>query len=215
MLTMGSSAFADIPPITTFYLTVPENGSSCTTNCAPADTVLVSVDLLTNGVGTSTATITFTGETVAAIPYMMYSVEFNVDGTFGISSDTITQAGGSPVTTLSPGGLSANSPDQSGSFSIGDTVHDATSVEFTLDDGTWTTSAGVLAATTGYSTTYYSQGFDAAAQVITSNGGTKMLTLGFEGTTTGSSTVPEPTSILLFGSIALFVAGGLRRKFGR
>src|SRR5208282_4308539 len=90
MLAMGTSAFADV----TFYLTVPENGTancaSQSNGCAPADTVLVDVDLLTSGAGISTATVTFTGETVASTTYLMYSVLFKVNGSFGISSDVVT-----------------------------------------------------------------------------------------------------------------------------
>jgi PEP-CTERM motif len=205
-LAMGSSVFGD-----SFYLTIPEDGSQCVAKegaaaCAPADTVLVDVELTGTGAGTSTATVTFTGETVGTTPYMMYSVLFNVDGSFGISEAAVTVGG---VTTDSTPAVVVTSLDEYGSFSAGLTVHDATKVVFDLDGGTWTSAADVLAATTGANPKYYAQGFDAAAQVITVNMGTKMDSGGFEVAT------PEPTSVLLLGSVLFAVGFATRRKLVR
>jgi hypothetical protein len=205
MLGLGSYAFGD-----SFYLTIPEDGSHCVANegagaCAPADTVSVDVEEVTGMTpGTSTATVTFTGLTVGTTPYMMYSVLFNVSGTFNITEDSVT-VGGVTTNTTEPGD-GGTSLDQYGSFNVALTTHDATEVVFDLDEGSWTSAGGVLMATTGYSTTYYSQGFDAAAQVITTNMGTHMDTAGFYGST------PEPTSMVLLGSILLAVGIATRRK---
>jgi hypothetical protein len=218
LIFVSGSAFAD----EMFYLTVPENG--CTL-CAPADTVLVDVDLTATGAGVSTATVTFTGQTVGGNAYTLYAINFEVNGSYGVSEDKVT-VGGVTTDTLSPGTGGPNSLDNYGSFSDALTVHDASSVVFYLDGGTWTSAANVLAPTTGYNHADYAQGFDAAGQVrvgvctsttqpgctaadITSNppDGTQMDSAGFE-----PAAVPEPTSMLLFGSVLLLVAGTLHRK---
>lgn len=225
MLAAGSSAFAD----EIFYLTVQEHG--CTT-CAPADTVQVDVDLLTSGTGTSTATVTFTAENVGGTQYALYAAELNVVGTFGISEYVVT--GGSAAGTFTPPptiAVSSGPLDSYGTFSEAsgtgvtnsvETLHDASSVEFYLDDGTWSTAASVLTPTTTYNTGDYSQGFDAAAQVrvndctsssepgCTGNTGTNGSTMDTAGFPT--SAVPEPSSVVLFSTVVLGLVGLTRKR---
>ncbi len=194
----AGSAFAELIP-----LTVDEN--SCTVNCPAAGAVVVDVELITSGVGTSTATVTFTGETVGTITYTLYSVLFNVNGSFGI-----TQVNENGVKDSPTPGIVATSLDEYGSFSTGLTTHNDTSVEFFIDDGTWTSAANVLALTTGYSKTHYpsAPGFDAAAQVKENGAETAYDIAGYQ------STVPEPSSVVMLGTVLLGLVGmiAIRRK---
>jgi PEP-CTERM motif len=214
-LAMGSSAFAD----EMFYLTVPENSCVATPPCAPADTVLVDVDLLTP----STATVTFTGQTLGTTTYGMYAVFFEVNGSFGISSEVVT-VGGVPTTTLSPA-VAPGSLDLYGTFDEDSgVVHDASSVVFNLDDGSWTSAANVLTTTKlpNGNAGDYAQPFDAAAQVRVSDCTSSSEPgctgdTGIDGSTMDSAgyetAVPEPASLLLFGSLVLGLATFARRKF--
>jgi hypothetical protein len=215
-LAIGSSAFAD----TIFYLTVPEN--SCSGNsCAPAGTVQVDVDLLTS----STATVTFTGQTVGGNAYSMYDVLFEVNGSFDITKYVVT--GGSAAGTVTAPANTPGSLDLYGTFSEeSEVVHDASEVEFYLGGGSWTSSANVLTTTPlpNGNAGGYAQPFDAAAQVRVTdctsstepgcrdvdNGheGAIMDTAGFETT----SSVPEPASVVLLISLLAIVAIAYRRK---
>jgi len=225
-LTIGSSAFAD----TMFYLTVPENSCSGN-NCAPADTVLVDVDLTGTGTGTSTATVTFTGQSVGGNAYSIYGLNFEVNGSFGISEYVVT--GGGHAGTFSPVTITPGTLDEYGTFSEGSGVggtnsvevfHDASSVEFFLDDGTWTSSANVLAPTPlpGGNPGGYAQEFYAAGQVrvtdctATTEPGCQDVGTGNEGAIMDSAgfeaAVPEPTSVLLLASLIVLVGLAYRRK---
>jgi hypothetical protein len=227
MLAMGSSAFGD----EIFNLTVPENTCTTTTPpCAPSGTVQVDVDLLTNGAGTSTATVTFTGETVGGNAYSMYNVLFEVNGSFGISSYVVT--GGSAAGTVTSPANNSGMLDSYGTFSEeSETLHNATKVVFNLDDGTWTSSANVLATTPlpNGNSGGYAQPFDAAAQVRvndctsstepgcsgdTGSDGSTMDSAGFEpGSGNGNSSVPEPSSWLLMASVVFGLAVFTRKRF--
>ena len=204
----------------------------CTT-CAPADTVQVDVDLLTSGTGTSTATVTFTAENVGGTQYALYAAELNVVGTFGISEYVVT--GGSAAGTFTPPptiAVSSGPLDSYGTFSEASGTGGLltrsrlctmlVTVEFYLDDGTWSTAASVLTPTTTYNTGDYSQGFDAAAQVrvndctsssepgCTGNTGTNGSTMDTAGFPT--SAVPEPSSVVLFSTVVLGLVGLTRKR---
>jgi hypothetical protein len=210
---MTSSAFADA----TFYLTVPEN--SCTTTsppCIPADTVLVDVNRLTS----STATVTFTGETVGGNLYGMYELLFEVNGGFNIGSYVVT--GGSAAGTYTSPGITPGSLDLYGTFSEESVVlHDASSVVFNLTGGSWASAASVLTTTPlpNGNAGHYAQPFDAAAQVRVSHC-TSSSEPGCTGDTGSEGSIgdtagfqaPEPTSVVLFGSVLLGLAAFARKR---
>ncbi len=201
---MGSAAFAD----TIFDLTVPNDSCS---PCAPADTVQVDVDWLSS----STATVTFTAETVGVNTYSIFALEFGVTGSFGISKYIVT--GGSAAGTFTPVTVTPGSLDSYGTFSEAsgtggansvETFHDANQVEFFLDGGSWASSANVLAFATGTNSGFYpGEHFDAAGQVRVGTDGSNMDTAGFE-----AASVPEPTSVVLFGSVLLGLGAFARKR---
>lgn len=220
MFAMGSSAFGDEIQ---FYLTVADDGNAgCGTNtCEPAKTVLVDV----NQSGTS-ATVTFTAETVSSSVYTLDEALFSVSGTFTVGSYTVT--GGSAAGTWTNGGasntitaptLTTGSIDSGGNDSVeSEDMHDATSVAFNLTGGTWANADGVLASSTGCSTSDYSPCPDAAAEVRVNDtnpiGNTFSAGTCANGVTcTAVSAVPEPASVLLFGSVLLVSAFLGRKKF--
>jgi hypothetical protein len=216
MSVMASSAFGDTY---SFYLTVPEN--SCTTTnppCAPADTALVDVTTPSGPGPYTTATVTFTGEAVGGNLYGLYEALFEVNGSFGISSYVVT--GGSAAGTHT--GATPGSIDLYGTFSEESVVlHDASSVVFNLDDGSWANVASVLTTTplANGNAGHYAQPFDAAAEVRVSvcTSSTEPGCTGDTGTDgktmdTAGFAVPEPASLLLFGSLVLGLATFVRRK---
>jgi hypothetical protein len=212
-LATGSLAFGD----EVFYLTTADHGCS---PCAPANTVQVDVDLLTS----STATVTFMAETVG---YGMYEAFLNVNGAFSVSAIDVTGASGGSVT--SPSDHSGPLDNYKTFSETSPVVHDATEIVFHLYGGTWTSNVGdtvnnVLTPTTDYNAGFYPGGFGAAAQVriLSCSSSTQPGCTGNTGTTGSTmdsagnpSAVPEPTSVVLFGSVALLAVGALRKKLVR
>ena len=219
MLAMGSSAFAD----SIFYLTVPEN--SCTTTnppCAPADTVQVDVAAAANS---NTATVTFTAETVGGSLYALDEVLFEVNAAPGNLGLSYIVTGGSQAGSHS--GVTGGSLDLYGTFTEESVdMHDASKVVFTLNllSGTWADANSVLTPTAlpNGNAGHYAEPFDAAAQVrvFDCTSSTQVGCAGNVGDpgdimdTAGFAT-PEPSSVILFGSVALLVAGAARRKLTR
>jgi len=217
-----SSAFAD----EIYQLSVPENTCAGMTppNCIPANTFEVDVDLMTS----KTATVTFTQENSL----------YGIDSVF-LSVDV---PGGSTLGT-SPGTIGTPSLDSYGNFTVSyqPSGHDATSVVIDLTltgTGSWSSAASVLTPSVGYSSTDYpgvaAGGFYAAAEVryldcasssdpgCTGTGGSMTGDngqLGNPGDTAAdigtASSVPEPTSVILFGSVVLLVGGAVRRRLAQ
>jgi hypothetical protein len=210
MLILGPSAFAD----EIYQLSVPENTcGSVAQPCIPADTFDVDVDLTSS----TTATVTFTREnSLYGLDIAYLSVEVPGGSALGSSVGTI----GTP------------SLDEYGNFTVSyqPSGHDATSVVFDLTlsgGGTWSSAANVLTPSTGYTPSAYPgvDGFYAAAQVRISDC-TSSSEPGCSGDSGGEGnpgdtaaadlgTVPEPTSVILFGSVLLLAGGAVRRKLVR
>jgi hypothetical protein len=216
---MSSSAFAD----EVYQLSVAEN--SCASNtpadCIPAATFMVDVDLTSS----KTAIVTFTQENSN---YGLYNVLLNVN-----------VPGGSTLGT-SPGAIGTPSIDEYGNFNVSyqPSGHDASSVVIDLTltgTGTWSSAANVLIQD---SSTYNSGdypgtgGFYAAAQIrynncasgdpgCTGTGGSstgdngQLGNPGDSAADVGVASVPEPTSVLLFGSVLLLVGMVGRKKLAR
>jgi hypothetical protein len=170
-----------------------------------------------NLVNSTTATVTFTSNTVNGNIYLFgdgSSVALNVNATsFSVSSITGTNAG----TGFSPGPLSfagAGTVDGFGNFnltinSFDGFTHSSDTISFTLTNtsGTWSSAANVLA--------FNAKGFDAAAHIfVTSspaNAANGALTTGFAGENAGG--VPDGgTTVMLLGA-ALGALGMARRFF--
>lgn len=162
-----------------------------------------------NRTSTTAATITFTGLTTGAFTYAfgaVNAIDVNVNAT------TFTVGGISPSATLSSGGsgnvsgfgvLNAtlnNSDGFSDRFSTG---------SFTVTDtsGTWASASDVLALN--------SDGFRAAAHIFVTGAscGDAACTTGFAGD--GPTPVPEPVTMLLFGSSLLGVGIAARKNLAR
>jgi hypothetical protein len=188
--------------ITSFYLTVDENGHST----PPADSVLVTIDLS----DPTHASVTFTGES----GYLMNNVFLNVDGAFSVSSVSGVQPGlGTPSYHVSgAGGL-----DSYGTFSEFLTpTPSAGSSSIVIDliatgSNTWSSASNVLIPTT---TSSYPQGFDAAATVglFSGEGSGSRDSLDIAGFI---APTPEPESFVLVGTGFLTVAGFIRRRVRR
>jgi PEP-CTERM motif len=150
----------------------------------PANSVLVDVNL---NLGTEIATITATGEN----GYDLYSFFVNVDGAF----------------TRSPSGSYASGTlDSMGGFSAyvsgGTNPTETITIQGTV--GEWADAMAVLTPN-GYHSNYPNDpaGFEAAAQVLMP-GGDKYDVAG--------PSVPEPTSLILLGTLMCGIAFVFRKK---
>ena len=168
-------------------------------------------------VNSTTATVTFTGNTVAGNTYLfgaVDAVDLNVNATtFTVGPVTGTNAG----TGFTPGPLTAKIGSQNvdglGTFnltidSFDGFTHSSDNVSFTLTDvsGTWATQADVV--------TFNASGFDAAAHIFVTtspaNASNSALATGFAGE--GPGTVPDGgTTVMLLG--AALGALGMARRF--
>ena len=167
-------------------------------------------------VNSTTATVTFTSNTVAGDIYLFGdggSVALNVNATtFSVSGITGTNAG----TGFSPGPFTnagAGVEDGFGSFnltinSFDGFTHSSDSISFTLTNtsGTWASAADVLA--------FNAAGFDAAAHIfVTSapaNASNGAIATGFAAESAGG--VPDGgTTVMLLG--AALGALGMARRF--
>ena len=215
---MVPSAFADV---FSFYMTVDEAGGTA----PPADAVLVTV----NRTDATDATVTFQGETIGPNTYYMSDVYFNVDGDFTLGTVTGTQ----PAYTS----MVSQNIDTFGAMSehLSPVPHKPSSIIVislaAAGGNQWDNAFDVLTRTCpdnnsvpscvggygvtnpdgggGYNPGSYTHGFDVEATVGTSSssavtGGPTTDLAGFE--------VPEPASLLLFGSLVLGLATFVRRK---
>lgn len=214
-LATGSSAFGDV---FSFYLTVDDFGDTA----PPADAVLVTI----NQTSDTAATVTFTGETIGPNTYYMDDVFFNVNGDFTVGTITGTQASysASPHQGIDTFGTMSEE--------IAPTPnHPSSTITIALTaagGNTWADAFDVLTRTCpdnnsvpscvggfdvpapdaggGYNPSHYAQGFDADATV-----GTSSSSVSSDSDLAGFA-VPEPASLLLFGSIVLLLATFARRK---
>ena len=167
-------------------------------------------------VNSTTATVTFTGNTVAGNTYLfgaVDAVDLNVNATtFSVSNIIGTNAG----TGFTPGGFTqdvAGNVDGLGIFnlrikSFDGFTHSSDTITFTLTNtsGTWATQADVV--------TLNASGFDAAAHIFVTtspaNASNSALATGFAGE--GPGTVPDGgTTVMLLG--AALGALGMARRF--
>lgn len=187
----------------TFDLTVPNTALVGFTS--PYASVLV------NRTSTTVATITFTGLTSGAFTYFFGSAQA-ADVNVNATTFTVGSLGCTPAPTLtctaSNGG--ANQADSFGNFNLTIDLFDgfnsrASSITFTLTNtsGTWASASNVLIANAGGST--------AAAHIFaTSATCTGACVTGFAG---NGAIVPEPGTLVLFGSGLLGIAAVIRRRF--
>jgi hypothetical protein len=215
MSVMGSSAFGDT---FSFYLTVDEHGDTT----PPADSVLVTVNLSTD----TSATVTFTGEN----GYYLDDVFLNVNGDFSVGTITGTSTPAQTYSAAARGSL-----DSYGQMSEEVTPnggHPSSSITIALTSvggNTWADAFNVLTRTCpdnnsvpscvggygvsspdgggGYDPFDYSQGFNADATI-----GTSSNNAGNDHEDLAGFAVPEPASLLLFGSLVLGLATFVRRK---
>jgi hypothetical protein len=218
---LTSSAFAD----EIYQLTVPENSCATMTppTCIPADTFKVDVDLTSS----TTAAVTFTQEnSLYGLDNALLSVDVPGGSTLGTSVGSV----GTP------------SIDGYGDFTVSYSPpgHDASSVVFDLTlsgGGTWSSAANVLIQDSStYNAGEYpgTGGFYAAAQVRISDctSSSEPGCTGTPGSSTGDngqlgntgdtaadlgtvSSAPEPTSVILFGSVLLVAGGAVRKRLAR
>jgi hypothetical protein len=170
-------------------------------------------------VNSTTATITFTSNTVNGNIYLMGddgqgAVAVNVSASaFSVSGITGSNSG----TGFTVGPLTLNSGSTSmdgfGSFNLGiddfdGFTHSADTISFTVTNtsGTWASAADVLTAN--------ANGNDAAAHIfVTSspaNASNTALATGFAGES--AAVVPEPSSLILFGFGVLALGFAVRRQ---
>jgi hypothetical protein len=167
-------------------------------------------------VNSTTATVTFTSNTVAGNIYLFgdgHSVDLNVNATtFSTSGITGSNAG----TGFTPGPYTlegAGNVDGFGAFnlrikSFDGYSHSADTVTFTLTNisGTWGSAADVLA--------FNANGFDAAAHIFVTtspaNASNSALATGFAGEGPGGHVPDGGTTVMLLGA-ALGALGMARR----
>ena len=168
-------------------------------------------------VNNTTATVTFTSNTVAGNIYLFGdggSVALNVNATtFAVSGITGSNSG----TGFTPGPFSqgaAGNEDGFGSFnltinSFDGFTHSSDSISFTLTNtsGTWGSAAGVIIAN--------ADGFDAAAHIYVTtapaNASNSALATGFAAEPAGVTPAPDGgTTVMLLG-VALGALGMARR----
>jgi len=162
-------------------------------------------------VNSTTATVTFTGNTVAGNTYLfgaVDAVDLNVNATtFSVSNIIVTNAGTGFTQDV------AGNVDGLGIFnlrirSFDGFTHASDTITFTLTNtsGTWATQADVV--------TLNASGFDAAAHIFVTtspaNASNSALATGFAGE--GPGTVPDGgTTVMLLG--AALGALGMARRF--
>jgi len=193
MLAMGSSARADE---ITFYLNQPECTGGCGAGTAPP---LISnsaaVEIIVDLISSTSATVEFLAPGSSKVDTPAY-INVNDGGVVGNVGATVSILGG--VTRSDPG----QAEDHFGNMNTWTGAVQAPTVTFTLtaNNGfSWTDAADVLMPTTGYGAAY-SQGFEAV---------TAGQDAGY------FRPVPEPASIVLFGSGLLGLAGFVRRRFSK
>jgi hypothetical protein len=215
MSVIGSSAFGDT---FSFYLTVDEHGDTT----PPANSVLVTVNLSTD----TAATVSFAGEN----GYYLDDVLFNVNGDFSVG--TITGTSSPTQTYFAAGKGSLDSYGQMSEEVTPNGGHPSSNVTIPLTavgGNSWANAYSVLTRTCpdnhsnpscvggygvsspngggGYNPFDYAQGFDADATIGTSSSNASLDHEDLAG-----FAVPEPASLLLFGSLVLGLATFVRRK---
>ena len=169
-------------------------------------------------VNNTTATVTFTSNTVAGNIYLFgaaQAIDLNVNATtFTVGPVTGTNAG----TGFTPGPLTAHIGSQNvdglGTFnltidSFDGFTHTSDTVTFTLTDvsGTWASAANVI--------TNNSSGFDAAAHIFVTtspaNASNSALATGFAGEGPQTNVPDGGTTVMLLG--AALGALGMARRF--
>jgi hypothetical protein len=211
----GSSAFGDT---FSFYLTVDEHGDTT----PPADSVLVTVNLSTD----TSAMVTFTGEN----GYYLDDVFFNVNGDFSVGTITGTSTPTQAYFAAGKGSLDSYGQMSEEITPIGGHPSSKIIIPLTSVGGnTWANAFDVLTRTCpdngsvpscvggfgvsspdgggGYNPFNYAQGFNADATI-----GTSSSTAGLDHEDLAGFAVPEPASLLLFGSLVLGLATFVRRK---
>jgi hypothetical protein len=217
---VAPSAFGDTFNVYSFFLTVDEHGHTT----PPADSVMVTVSLDTST--DTSATVTFTGEN----GYFLDDVFFNVSGDFSVGTITGTST---PTQTYTA--TPNNSLDSYGTMSEEVTPnggHPSSTITIPLTalaGNTWANAFDVLTRTCpsngsvpscvggfgvpspdvggGYNAANYAQGFDADAKI-----GTSASSAASDQEDLAGFAVPEPASLLLFGSVVLLLATLVRRK---
>jgi len=206
MLTLGAlQASADV-----FTSTIGVGNSSLTGFSGPYANVNISL----NAAGT-VATVTFTSDIVGGNIYLMGdggSADLNVNGAYTLAIVTESNAG----TGFTPTFLNNTSGNADGfgvfNLSLNNTngfsdSADTISITLTKNSGTWSSAANVL--------TPNADGFDAAVHTfVTSspaNVSNGVLATGFAAET-GVGVVPEPVSMLLFGTGLVALGAKFRRR---
>jgi len=240
MLAFGSLAFGDS---TSFSLSIDEGGG--TGLPAGYVTVTVNMSGAGDTDSSSTddiATITFAVDSAGVTAgYYMGGIFLNVNGNFSVSA----ASGGAAICGSAPcfnASGPASAPDTFGQMSEElqpNPHHGFQTVSFNLTSanvGQWTNASLVLTPTCpsndskpscvggygltappdgsgGYNAGEYAQGFDAAATVGTSSSSASSDNKGVAGFE--SAAVPEPTSVVLFGSLLLAVIVTFRKNLSQ